>query len=465
MTQTAGSDLDDLRTLLNGTVTGPDDADYDRARRLWNAEADRRPAMIAHCLNADDVANAVSFAVGRGLEIAVRGGAHSMPGMSSVDDGLVIDLSGMRRVTVDPASRRARVQGGALLGDLDAATQEHGLAVPAGMISHTGVGGLTLGGGMGWLTRKAGLTIDNMVSAEVVTADGSIRRASAEENADLFWAIRGGGGNFGVVTEFEFALHEAGPLVHLGMLFWGLDQGGEVLRLARDAVADLPTELNLLTAGLNAPPEPFVPAEHQLRPGYALMLVGTGSAAQHAEVFDRLKAALPPLFGFATELPYVQLQQMLDQANDWGLHCYDKSLYLEELSDEAIEVVTRHLPGKQSPLSLLEFYRLDGAYSEMPDEATAFSGGRSPRFAVFIIGICPTAELLAAEREWVRGLWAALQPYATRAGTYINGVSDTDEDTVRRAYGPKYQRLAQIKAKYDPANVFHRNGNIKPAVS
>jgi FAD/FMN-containing dehydrogenase len=156
---------------------------------------------------------------------------------------------------------------------------------------------------------------------------------------------------------------------------------------------------------------------------------------------------------------------MLDQANDWGLHCYDKSLYLEELSDEAIEVVTRHLPGKQSPMSLLEFYRLDGAYSEMPDEATAFSGGRSPRFAVFIIGICPTAELLAAEREWVRGLWAALQPYATRAGTYINGVSDTDEDTVRRAYGPKYQRLAQIKAKYDPANVFHRNGNIKPAVS
>ena len=451
--------------MIDGTVIGPDDPDYDLVRRLWNADTDRRPAMIARCASANDVANAVSFAVGRGLEIAVRGGAHSMPGMSSVDDGLVIDLSGLRGVTVDPEAKRARVQGGALLGDLDAATQEHGLAVPAGMISHTGVGGLTLGGGMGWLSRMAGLSIDNLVSAEVVTADGRILRASDEENADLFWAIRGGGGNFGVVTEFEFRLLEAGPLAHLGLLFWGLDRGGEVLRLARDVIADLPLDLNLLISGMNAPPEPFVPAEHQMQPGYALVLVGFGSAVGHAEILERIRSALPPLFEFTTDLPYVQLQQMLDKANDWGFYCYDKSVYLEELSDAAIDVVTEQLPHKQSPLSLLLFYRLDGAYSQVEDEATAFSGGRSPRFAVFILAVCPTPELLAADRQWVRGFWDALQPHGNRASTYINGVTDSDDETVRAAYGPKYARLAGIKAKYDPNNVFHRNGNIRPIVS
>jgi len=240
MTQTVSGDIEALRAAMSGPVIGPVDPDYDEARKVWNADIDRRPVVIARCASPADVKTAIAFATEQGLEIAVRSGAHSMSGASVVDDGLVIDLSQLRQVTVDPGTKRARVGGGALLADLDAATQAHGLAVPAGLISHTGVAGLTLGGGMGWLTRQAGLSIDNLVSAQVVTADGRILRAAEDENSDLFWAIRGGGGNFGVVTEFEFRLHEVGPIVQLGLLFWGLEQGPEVLRLAREVIPTLP---------------------------------------------------------------------------------------------------------------------------------------------------------------------------------------------------------------------------------
>jgi hypothetical protein len=465
MTRTVSDDIDALRAAMTGTVIGPRDADYDAARTVWNADIDRRPAIIARCASPADVATAVVFATRHGLEIAVRGGAHSVPGASVVDGGLVVDLSGLREVTVDPVARRARVAGGALLGDLDAAAQAHGLAVPAGLISHTGVGGLTLGGGMGWLTRMAGLSIDNLVSAQVVTADGRILRVADDENPELFWAVRGGGGNFGVVTEFEFRLHEVGPLVQVAILFWGLDQGPDVLRLARDVVPALPPELNIVIAGMNAPPEPFVPEQYRMQPGYGLIVTGFGSADVHAETVSRLGAALPPLFEFVAELPYVELQKMLDKANDWGFHCYDKGCYVEQLSDAVIDVVAEHLPRKLSPLSILLFYRLDGAYSRVGDDATAFSGGRSPRFAVFIVAVCPTPELLVKDREWVRSFWQALRPHSYRVGTYVNAVADfEDDDTVRAAYGPlKHDRLARIKAEYDPGNVFHRNANIKPA--
>ncbi len=349
------------------------------------------------------------------------------------------------------------------MADLDAATQAHGLAVPAGLVSHTGVAGLTLGGGMGWLTRQAGLSIDNLVSAQVVMADGRILRAAQDENPDLFWAIRGGGGNFGVVTEFEFRLHEVGPIVQLGLLFWGLAQGPEVLRLAREVIATLPRELNVVIAGLNAPPAPFVPAQHHLKPGYALVITGFGSVREHDQVLARIRQALPPLFEFVTTMPYVGLQQVLDESNAWGFHCYDKGTYIEDLSDAAIDVITEQLPRKSSPLSLLLFYRLDEAYSEVGEDATAFSGGRSPRFAVFIIGVCPTPELLAADRTWVRTFWDALRPHTPGIGCYVNAITELEEDRVRAAYGPaKYKRLARIKGKYDPGNVFHRNVNIKP---
>jgi len=300
MTQTMRGSIDTLRAVMSGPVTGPADPDYDEARRVWNAGIDRHPAMIARCAPAADVAAAVTYAAEHDLEIAVRGGAHSMSGASVAGHGLVIDLSQLNSVSVDPQARRARAGGGALLSGVDAAAQAHGLAVPAGVVSHTGVGGLTLGGGMGWLTRRAGLSIDNLASAPVVTADGQIQRATIDENPDLFWAIRGGGGNFGVVTEFEFRLHEAGPAVQLGLLFRGLEQGPGVLRLAREIIATLPRELNIIIAGLDAPPAPFVPEKYHHQPGYALVVAGSGSAGQHEQVLARIRQALPPLREFIT---------------------------------------------------------------------------------------------------------------------------------------------------------------------
>jgi FAD/FMN-containing dehydrogenase len=464
MTQLADSGIGDLRTTIGGPVLGPSDPGYDEARKLWNAAIDGHPAVIVRAQSVADVSHALAFARENGLEVAVRGGAHHPGGSSTVEDGLVIDLSLLNQVTVDPVAKRARVGGGALLADLDAASQEHGLAVPAGMISHTGVGGLTLGGGMGWLSRKHGLSIDNLVSAQVVTADGRVLRAAADENPELHWALRGGGGNFGVVTEFEFQLHEVGPLVQWGLLFWDLAQGADVLRLAREVIAKLPRELNILIAGLNAPPAPFVPEEHHFKPGYALVVTGFGSPEEHAEAMAEIRTALPPLFEFASPMPYTALQQLLDEANAWGFHAYDKGTYLDELTDEVIEVLTDQLPRKQSPLSVMLFYRLDGAYSEVDEDATAFSGSRSPGYALFLVAVCPTPELLEHDKAWVRTFWAALQPYSRGIGSYVNAISDEGvDDQVRASYGAKYDRLAAIKTKYDPDNVFQRNANIKPA--
>jgi FAD/FMN-containing dehydrogenase len=431
---------------------------------VWNADIDRRPAVIAGCASAPDVVAAVAFARKQGLEVAVRGGAHSVPGHCVGDAGLMIDLSRMNRVAVDPEARRARVGGGALGSDLDAATQAHGLAVPIGAISHTGVAGLTLGGGMGWLSRQAGLSVDNLVSAEVVVADGRILRASADENPDLFWAIRGGGGNFGVVTEFEFRLHEVGPMVKFGLFFWGIDQGDEALRLIRDVVADLPRSVNVvIAAGLTAPPAPFVPEQHHHKLGHALLVTGFGSATEHERVVARIRETLPPLFDHVEPMPYVALQQMFDEASAWGLHAYEKGILLGDLTDGGIEVLTEHASSKSSPLSFVFIYRLGEAFSEVGSDDTAFGGDRSPGYFAFLIALSPTAELLVADRAWVRSLWDALQPYSRGLAGYVNAITEPDEDRIRATYGPaKYERLAGIKAKYDPGNIFHRNANIKP---
>ena len=462
-----GTSIEQLRAATAGVVLVAGEDGYDDARRVWNADIDRRPAVIARCTCAADVAVAVRFAVERGLEVAVRGGGHSISGKSVVDDGLMVDLSLMSAVHIDAGARRARTGGGALLGDLIAAAQEHGLALPVGAISHTGVGGLTLGGGMGWLTRKHGLTIDNLVSAEVVLADGRIVRASSDEHPDLFWALRGGGGNFGVVTEFEFALHPVGPMIELGMMFWALDQGAEALRAAREVVGSLPDGVNVVVAALNAPPEPFVPEQHQLQPGYAVVVAGFHGEEEHREVMRRFRELVPPLWEFATPMPYLALQQMLDEPNAWGNHYYDKGLYLEDLTDEAIAALVEHVPRKTSPLSVVLLYRLDGAYCDVADDATAFSGGRSARYNAFIIADGPVPDLLEADRPWVRALHDALAAHAPGGDTYVNAMSgDEGEDRVRAAYGPaKYERLARIKQQYDPANVFRRNANIRPSAT
>jgi FAD/FMN-containing dehydrogenase len=338
------------------------------------------------------------------------------------------------------------------------------LAVPTGMVGHTGIGGLTLGGGMGWLTRRFGLTIDSLVSAEVVTADGQVRRASPDEHADLFWALRGGGGNFGVVTEFEFRLHEVDPMVQFGLFFWGLDQGAEAMRLTRDLIEAMSPDVNAAFAAMNAPPAPFVPDEHQLKPGFALMLAGFGSAAEHQGVIARIRAELPPLFEMVTPMPYVALQTIIDEANAWGFHDYEKGTYVEDLTDGVIEVLTDHVPRKNSPMSVVFLVRLDGAYCEVADADTAFGGDRSPRYEAFIVAMAPDPALLAADRAWVRDLWEALRPHAIGSGGgYVNGTGEYGDDRLRGIYGPaKYDRLAQIKGVYDPSNLFHLNANIKP---
>jgi FAD/FMN-containing dehydrogenase len=457
----ASRDVGDLRATFAGTLITPDHAAFDEARKVWNADIDLRPAVIARCSSAEDVVAAIRFARSEGLELAVRGGAHSAPGHASCDGGVVVDLSGMNHVTVDPGGKRARVQGGALLADLDAATQAHGLAVPAGMVSHTGVGGLTLGGGMGWLTRMAGLSIDNLLSAQVVVADGRILRADAEENADLFWAIRGGGGNFGVVTEFEFGLHEVGPIIDFGMLFWGEADGAAALRLMRDLIPEMPRSLNAIVGALTAPPAPFVPVQHQNKRGYALLLAGFDDSAAHQQVVDRVRATLPPLFDTVSPMPYVALQQMIDEANAWGFFCYDKGAYFEDFTDEMINVLTEQASRRQSPMSVLLFDRLDGAYCDVGEDDTAFGGGRTPRYMGFFVAVCPTPEMLAGEREWVRSLWEALRPHMIGTGAYVNALEAQDDSRIRDTYGPKFDKLVEIKAKYDPDNLFHRNANIR----
>ena len=465
MTQAVSGGIEGLRAAMDGPVIAPGDSDFDERRRVFNAEIDRRPSVIARCASTADVVAAIGFAREHRLEISVRGGAHNTAGTAVCDGGLMVDLSLLNAVTVDPTTRRVRVGGGALLADMDAAAQAHGLAVPAGIVSHTGVGGLTLGGGMGWLTRKFGLSIDNLVSAEVVTADGRVLRAAEDEHPDLFWAIRGGGGNFGVVTSFEFGLHEVDPMVQFGFFFWSLEQGPEALRLAREITAAMPPGINAVFGGLNAPPAPFVPEQHHFAPGYVLLLTGFDSAQEHAELVTQIRDSVPPLFNLVTPMPYVELQKLLDEGLAWGFYAYEKGTYIEDLSDAVIEVVTEHVPRRKSPMSALLVYRLDGAYSLVGDDETAFSGGRSPRYGFFIIGYAPDADLLAADRSWVRNLWETLRPHAISGGDgYVNGTADYQNNRVRGSYGTaKYARLARIKAQYDPDNAFHNNANILPA--
>ncbi|WP_043718751.1 FAD-binding oxidoreductase [Nocardia asiatica] len=464
MTRTVNSDLEVLRSTMDGPVYGPADVGYDQARAVWNADIDRRPAVIAQCLSPRDVAAALAFAKDRGLEISVRGGAHSYSGAAVGEGGLMINLGALNGVAVEPETERARVGGGATVADLDAATQAHGLAVTGGVISDTGVGGLTLGGGMGWLTRMAGLAIDNLVSAQVVLADGQVVRASETENADLFWALRGGGGNFGVVTEFEYRLHRVGPEVHLGLLFWDMPDGTAALRLIREFIPTLPRRSGALIAlAMSAPPAPFVPERYHGRAGHALIVVGFGTAEEHAAAVAPIRDAMPPLFEFLSPMPYTELQRMLDAAAPWGNHGYEKALDLDDFSNDIIAVLSANAAEKTAPLSFMPIFPLNGAFSTVGESDTAFGGARTPHYGCNITAITPDAETLALDREWVRRTWEALLPMASNRGGYVNFMADAEHDRVRESYGgAKYAKLAEIKSRYDPGNVFHRNANIVP---
>ena len=460
-----GAAVDGLRAQASGTVSLPGEPGYDAAVRIWNGAIARRPAIVVSCATSADVAAALTFARNQGLEVSVRGGGHSYAGYALCDGGLMVDLTPMKAVTVDPGTRRARCGGGTTWGGLDGATQAHALALPGGFISHTGVGGLTLGGGLGWLSRLAGLTADNLVGAEVVTADGRVVHASADENAELLWALRGGGGNFGVVTEFEFALHPVGPFVHVGLFLFGADQGAEVLRFARDFMPGLPDECGGFIAGLSTPPAPFVPPELHFTPAFALAVVGFGDAEAHAALIAPITAALTPTVALVTPMPYVALQQMFDESAPWGLPAYEKAVSLEELTDGAIDVILEHFARKMSPLSFMPIFVLGGAYGRADEDAAAFGGSRAIRYVVNISGVTPSPAPadFDAERSWVRDFWSALVPHAVGIGSYVNFMVEYEEDRVRAAYGPKYARLQAVKAEYDPDNVFHLNANIRPA--
>ena len=457
--------IETFRAGFSGQVLTLGHPDYDGSRALWNGAIDRKPAVITRCTTAEQVADAIRFARASGLEIAVRGGGHSYAGNSCCNDGLMIHLGAMNSVVVDAAARRAVCGGGATWADVDAATQQHGLATPGGFISHTGIAGLTLGGGIGWLTQKAGLSCDNLVAAQVVTADSRIVRASRHDNPELFWALRGGGGNFGVVTSFEFTLRPVGPMVNLGLFFFGLDDGPQALRFARDYIKTLPAEATaFLAIGMSAPPEPFVPEQYRGLPGHALLVVGYGSPEEHQAMVAPIRKAVTPLFELVTPIPFVALQQMFNSSVVWGTLGYEKALYLDELSDAAIAVIGEHVPKKSSPLSFCPTFTLSGAYRTPTDADTAFGGSRSAGYVFNIEGAALTRELYEADRSWTRSFWDAMRPHATGSGGYVNFMVEADDERVRMSYGEaKYQRLARIKAEYDPDNVFHLNANIKPA--
>ncbi len=454
--------VDDLRRMVDGVVAHPGEPGYDEAVNIWNRACTRRPALVVRCTSDSDVVGALAFAGRNALPVSVRGGGHNYAGFALCDDGVMIDLTPMKAVHVQPEVRLARCGGGTTWGELDAATQAHGLAVPGGFISHTGVGGLTLGGGFGWLTRLAGLSCDNLVGARVVTADGRVVHASATENADLLWALRGGGGNFGVVTEFEFQLHQVGPMLQLALHLFTPEQGRDLFRFARDYVETLPDDCGVFLAGLSAPPLPFVPQELQLSPVFALVVVGLHDEADHASLAEPVKRTLTPAAELITPIPYVGLQQMFDESAPWGLHNYEKAVYLSELSDGAIEVILEHQAKKMSPLSFVPIFPFGGAYRTADDGATAFGGSREIRYVVNISATAMSPEDYDAERSWSRSYWAALVEHADGVGGYVNFMTEYEEDRVRAAYGDKYERLQRMKAIYDPDNVFRLNPNIVP---
>lgn len=447
---------------FRGRLITTDHADYDTARAVWNGAIDRRPRLIARCIGTADVVAAVRVARDHGLEIAIRGGGHNVAGTAVCNDGIVIDLSAMRGVRVDSAGRTAWVQGGALWGDVDHETQAHGLATTGGIVSHTGVAGLTLGGGVGWLMRKHGLTVDNLLAADVVMADGERLRASEDEHPELFWALRGGGGNFGVVTSFEFRLHALGPAVLAGPILWDATDTGEVLRFYRNFVRDAPDELGTVVRFGTAPPLPVIPEGLRWRPVVMVGACYAGPIEEGEQVLRPLRGCGTPLLDLIGPTPYVGFQSALDSTVVHGWNYYWKSTYLPELRDDLIDVIAGHAFSCSSPRSYVAMFHLKGAVSRVAEGATAF-GNRQAAHAITLDAVWrPGEELCNQDTAWTREFFAALGRF--REGVYVNFLGgDEDPDRVREAYGDSvYDRLVAVKTKYDPDNVFHHNQNIRP---
>ena len=449
---------------FGGTVIRPDDAGYDAARAIWNAMHDRRPALIAQPRSAPDVAAAIRYARAEGLLIAVRGGGHSMPGHSVCDDGLVIDLRQLSHVRVDPRTKRARVGGGALLGDVDRATQAYGLVLPAGVVSHTGVGGLTLGGGVGRLMRRYGLTIDSLEAAEVVTAHGQILRASAGEHADLFWALRGGGGNFGVVTEFQFALHELSELTVLAT-FHPIEQARQVIERGRREMADPAARDELLWTSFlrRASDVPWLTPELVGRHGIMSLVEWSGDPEEGQTILEKIRDELQPAASDLSAVPFLFMQTITDDLFAHGLRTYIKAGFADDLPDALIDVLLDRARSLRSPISQVELLALGGAIARVDQKATAFPF----RQARWLINI-PATWRAAADDEheiaWARATYAAAKPFLSE-GTYVNFMGDDEDDGTAGAYGRTIDRLQQVKAVYDPHNVFRLNQNITPVTA
>ncbi|HSP75079.1 MAG TPA: FAD-binding oxidoreductase [Cryobacterium sp.] len=451
----------DLAAHLQGELVRPGDMAYDQVRRVWNGSINRLPGLIARCASRDDVIAAVRFARRNNVLVAVRGGGHSFPGYSVCDDGLVIDLSPMNGIRVDPERRTARVQAGALLGDLDRATQQHGLAVPSGIVTHTGVAGLTLGGGLGWLMRKYGLSIDQLVSVDMVTADGGLVRASAAENPDLFWGVRGGGGNFGIVTEFEFRLNRVGPIVLAGPVFWAGADSEKVLRFYREWIAEAPDELMTMVVHRRAADVPYVPAELRGQPVVAVVSCYAGEVDDGERVLRPLKALGSPVLDLCRPKPFLEHQSMFDASYPPGWWYYMRSCDVAELTDEVIDITAEHAAGITSPLTAFPIWQGGGAAARVGEGDTAFHG-RAAGHTFNITAATEKADGFERERDWVRSFWSDLAPFHT--SVYVNFLMDEGEDRVRQAYGEaKYARLRALKRAWDPENFFRLNQNVAPS--
>jgi len=451
--------LQTFAARLRGSLLRPGDAGYEQARRVYNGMIDKYPALIARCMDVADVIASVTFAREHGLTLAVRGGGHNGPGLGTCDDGLVIDLSGMKGIRVDPSARTVRAEGGCTWVEVDHATHPFGLATPNGFISSTGVGGLTLGGGIGYLARSLGLTIDNLLSVDMVLADGSFVTASAEKHADLFWAVRGGGGNFGVVTSFLFQLHPI-SIVYGGPIFWPLEQAADLLTFWRDFILHAPEEINGWFGFVTVPPAPMFPKQYHLKKMCVTVWCCTAEHSQAEDLFKPIRAFGTPAMDFAGPIPFPALQSLFDALYPAGLQWYWKTDFFTDLNDQAIDLHVQH--GTQLPTmhSTMHLYPINGAAHRVRSADTAFSF-RDANFAEVIVGVDPDPANNEGMIQWARDYWTALHPYSAGGG-YINMMMDEGTENVKAAYRDNYDRLAQIKATYDPGNLFRVNQNIKP---
>ena len=451
--------ITELSASLRGHVVAPGDAQYDASRRVYNAMIDRHPGLIAYCRDVADVMRCVDFARDESLLLAVRGGGHNGGGLGVCDGGLVLDLSGLKGIRVDAAARTVRVEGGCTWGDVDHATHAFGMATPSGIIGTTGVGGLTLGGGLGHLTRKCGLTVDNLLEADVVLADGRMVTASAEQNPDLYWALRGGGGNFGVVTSFLFRLHPIDTVV-AGPTFWPLERSGEVLRWYREFLPAAPEDLNGFFAYLTVPPVAPYPPELQGKKVCGVVWCFTGAAADADAVFRPVREFGPPLMHGVQPMPFTALQSAFDALYPPGHQWYWRADFVKELSDAAITQHERFGAAAPTPQSTMHLYPIDGAAHRLQQGDTAFSY-RDARWAEVMVGVSPDPRDAPEITAWTKSYWDALHPYSA-GGAYVNMMMDEGEDRIRASYRGNYERLAAVKRRFDPENLFRVNQNIRP---